>query len=223
VPCGSSRRAHPHGDHASRLIRLGHVQRRKRGRRRHLVLPVLPRWRVHLAERGDDLFPDHDLWPCQRHQLHGLARAVSAAGAGATSTNTETATPYTYPDAVNAATIYANAENGQVAVSWTVPGDEGSGDHRGPSERVQLRHWWDPGGQHLHPRRPISLSATPRRAASPASPTARRIGSRVPVGERCCCECPLNASHRGHAEHGPRRTERSHRDAGATALADADW
>jgi hypothetical protein len=53
-------------------------------------------------------------------------RAVSAAGTGTTSTNTETATPYTYPDAVNTATIYANAENGQVAVSWTVPGDEGS-------------------------------------------------------------------------------------------------
>ena len=51
---------------------------------------------------------------------------MSAAGTGATSTNTETATPFTYPDAVNTATIYANAENGQVAVSWTVPGDEGS-------------------------------------------------------------------------------------------------
>ena len=53
-------------------------------------------------------------------------RAVSAAGAGATSTNTKTTTPYTYPDAVNTATIYANAENQQIAVSWTVPGDEGS-------------------------------------------------------------------------------------------------
>jgi titin len=53
-------------------------------------------------------------------------RAVSAAGVGATSTNTETATPFTYPDAVNTATVYANGENQQVAVSWTVPGDEGS-------------------------------------------------------------------------------------------------
>jgi titin len=53
-------------------------------------------------------------------------RAVSAAGPGATSTNTETATPATYPNPVNAATVTANGENGQIAVSWTVPADGGS-------------------------------------------------------------------------------------------------
>ncbi len=53
-------------------------------------------------------------------------RAVSAAGPGAVSTNTETGTPYTYPSAVSTSTIFANAENGQVAVSWTVPANGGS-------------------------------------------------------------------------------------------------
>ncbi|MGA2304552.1 MAG: fibronectin type III domain-containing protein [Acidimicrobiales bacterium] len=53
-------------------------------------------------------------------------RAVSAAGPGATSTNTETGTPATYPNTVNAATVTANGENGQIAVSWTVPADGGS-------------------------------------------------------------------------------------------------
>ncbi|MGD0882481.1 MAG: putative Ig domain-containing protein [Acidimicrobiales bacterium] len=52
-------------------------------------------------------------------------RAVSAAGPGAAS-NTKTDTPYTYPDTVDSSTVFANAENGQIAVSWTVPGDGGS-------------------------------------------------------------------------------------------------
>jgi titin len=54
-----------------------------------------------------------------------LLRAVSAAGVGASS-NSETGTPYTYPDSVDPTTIVANAEDGQVAVSWTVPDDGGS-------------------------------------------------------------------------------------------------
>ncbi|HTW08297.1 MAG TPA: fibronectin type III domain-containing protein [Acidimicrobiales bacterium] len=52
-------------------------------------------------------------------------RAVSAAGPGATS-NTETATPFTYADLVDASSVFANAENGQIAISWTVPADNGS-------------------------------------------------------------------------------------------------
>jgi titin len=54
-----------------------------------------------------------------------VLRAVSAAGAGATS-NSESATPSTYPLSVNATTVYANGENQQIAVSWTVPGNGGS-------------------------------------------------------------------------------------------------
>jgi titin len=53
-------------------------------------------------------------------------RAVSAAGSGTISTNTETDTPYTYSGSVDPTTIVANAENGQIAVSWTVPSDFGS-------------------------------------------------------------------------------------------------
>ncbi|MGA2835658.1 MAG: putative Ig domain-containing protein [Acidimicrobiales bacterium] len=52
-------------------------------------------------------------------------RAVSAAGPGATS-NTKTDTPYTYPSPADSSTVVANGENGQIAVSWTVPGNGGS-------------------------------------------------------------------------------------------------
>jgi Fibronectin type III domain/Putative Ig domain len=53
-------------------------------------------------------------------------RAVSAAGPGATSAKTETGTPATFPNTVNVATVIANGENAQIAVSWTVPANGGS-------------------------------------------------------------------------------------------------
>jgi hypothetical protein len=80
-------------------------------------------------------------------------RAVSAAGPGATSTNTETGTPATYPQPVNAATVTANGENGQIAVSWTVPP---AAPRRGRA-----------------PPPPTWRSVTPPRARSPGWSTAR--------------------------------------------------
>ena len=53
-------------------------------------------------------------------------RAVSAAGPGATSTNSQTGTPATYPETADASTVVAAGQNGQIAVSWTVPADGGS-------------------------------------------------------------------------------------------------
>jgi hypothetical protein len=52
-------------------------------------------------------------------------RALSTAGPGATS-NTESGTPATYPDPVSAASVIANGQNAQIAVSWTVPANGGA-------------------------------------------------------------------------------------------------
>jgi len=54
-----------------------------------------------------------------------VIRAVSAAGSGATS-NSRSGTPAAYPSSVNSTTVVANGENGQIAVSWTVPANGGA-------------------------------------------------------------------------------------------------
>ena len=54
-----------------------------------------------------------------------VIRAVSAAGPGATS-NTVSGTPAAYPATVDATRVVANGQNGQVAVSWVVPGNGGA-------------------------------------------------------------------------------------------------
>ncbi len=52
-------------------------------------------------------------------------RAVSAAGVGATS-STLTKTPYTFPDAPDAAHIIANGTNGSAVITWQAPNSNGS-------------------------------------------------------------------------------------------------
>jgi hypothetical protein len=52
-------------------------------------------------------------------------RAVSDAGAG-TASSTLTATPYTFPDAPNPATVIANGVHDAAIISWLAPSDNGS-------------------------------------------------------------------------------------------------
>ena len=54
-----------------------------------------------------------------------VLRAVSAAGTGAAS-NSLSGTPAAYPFSVDATSVVANGENGQVAVRWTVPANGGA-------------------------------------------------------------------------------------------------
>ena len=54
-----------------------------------------------------------------------VIRAVSAAGVGAVS-NSRSGTPAAYPSSVDSTTVVANGQNGQVAVSWTVPANGGA-------------------------------------------------------------------------------------------------